>query len=90
MQERFAAGEFDEREALGGISIVKRAGQFADSGEDFRDSHFFALGEGVRGVAIRAAEIAGGQARENARQTGERAFPLHAQINFVNGDCFRH
>jgi hypothetical protein len=58
--------------------------------QNFRQRLFFAFGEGVSRVAIRAAQIAGGEPDENARQTGEGAFALQAQIDFVDDEGASH
>ena len=58
--------------------------------QDFRERSFFTFGEGIRGVAIRAAQIAGGEPDENARQPGKGAFALQAQINFVDDERVGH
>ena len=70
--------------------LCKRRGQFAHFCQDFLQRHFFAFGEGVGGVAIGAAQIAGGEPDENARQAGEGAFALQAQIDFVDDQRVGH
>ena len=57
---------------------------------DFRQSHFPAFFEGISGVAIRAAQVAGGEPDENARQTCECAFALQTQVDFVDDQCVGH
>ena len=47
---------------------------------------FLSFREGIGGVAIGAAQIAGGKTDENARQPGEGAFALQAQIDFVDDE----
>ena len=59
-------------------------------GQNFRERFLFAFGEGVGGVAIGAAQIAGGEPDENARQPGEGAFALQAQIDFVDDERVGH
>ncbi len=46
--------------------------------------------KGVGRVAIGAAEIAGGEADENAGETGKGAFSLNAQIDFVYDEVAGH
>lgn len=58
--------------------------------EDIGDGLFCPFGEGVGGVAVGAAEVAGGQPHKDAGQTGESAFALEAQVNFVDYQCFGH
>ena len=58
--------------------------------QNFRQRHFFAFGEGVGGVAIGAAQVAGGEPDENARQPGKGAFALQAQIDFVDDQRVGH
>ena len=48
------------------------------------------MGEGVGGVAIRAAQIASCEPDENARQAGEGAFALQAQIDFIDDERVGH
>jgi len=67
LQHRLAAGELDE--AAGGEGFDLR--------EDFVGSEGFAAGEGVLGVAPGAAEIAAGEADEDAGDSGEGTFALH-------------
>ncbi len=45
---------------------------------DIVECSFRALRKGVSRVAVGAAEVAGGEADEDARQPGERAFALQA------------
>jgi hypothetical protein len=65
-------------------------GQSAHFGEDVVERLLAALGEGIRSVAIRAAEIAGGEPDKNALQPGEGAFALEAQVDFVDDQRVRH
>ena len=51
---------------------------------------FFAFGEGVGGVAVGAAQVAGGEADEYARQPGKGAFTLEAQVDFVYDERVGH
>jgi len=96
LKERFTASKFDERKPIYRLSRSLRDGrlgsvrsrQTIDFTEDFRHFHFPALGESIRSVAIRAAQIAGGQPDENARQTSKGAFPLQAQIDFIDYQRF--
>ena len=67
---------------------MKGRGQFGDAGGDFGQGHLAALGEGVGRVAIRAAQIARRQPDKNAGQPRKSAFPLQAQINFVDGQHY--
>ena len=60
------------------------------SRQDFLQRHLFAFGEGVGGVAVGAAQVAGGEPDENARQPGEGAFALQAQIDFVDDQRVGH
>ena len=53
-----------------------------DFGEDLGVRHFMAAGEGVLGVAPGAAEIASGEADEDAGESGERAFTLQRFVDF--------
>ena len=64
--------------------------QFFYFGQNIGERFLFSFRERVGGVAIRAAEVAGGEADENARQPGEGAFPLQAQIDFVDDERFGH
>ena len=72
------------------FEIAKRCGQFSDFGQDVRKRPFLAFGEGIGGVAVGATEVAGGEADEDARQAGEGAFALQAQIDFVDDEGTGH
>ena len=50
----------------------------------------FSLGEGVGGVAVGTAQVAGGKPEEHARQAGKSAFALQAQIDFVDNEGVGH
>ena len=70
--------------------MLKWRGEFMHTGGDLGQGHFAALGEGVGGVAIGAAQIAGREPDKNAGQPGKSAFPLQAQIDFVDGQATGH
>lgn len=57
---------------------------------NFRECLFLSLGERIRSIAIRTTQVAGGEANENARQTGEGAFALQTQVNFVDDKRIGH
>ena len=90
LQERLAAGQFDQRQAEGRGMGSERPGQSVDPGQDFRQGYFPALGEGVGGVAIGAAQIAGSQAHEDTGPAGPGAFALQAEINLVDDQSPGH
>ena len=73
LQHGLAAGDFDQAAA---------GRQALDLGEDLVLRHFAAAGEGVLGVAPGAAEIASGEAHEDAGQSGEGTFPLQRFVDF--------
>jgi hypothetical protein len=58
--------------------VVKGAGEAVDFGQDFVEGEFVTFGECVGSVTVRATEVAGGKADENAREPGEGAFALEA------------
>ena len=58
--------------------------------QNFRERFLFTFSEGVGGVAIRTAQVARGEAHENARQPGEGAFTLQAQVNLIDNQRFGH
>ena len=68
----------------------ERRRQFFYFRQNVGERFLFSFRERVGGVAIRAAKVAGGEADENARQPGEGAFPLQAQIDFVDDERFGH
>lgn len=94
LKEGFAAGQLDQRKGRGARvegwhAIVegrfgKRLGEAGDFGVNFFQGLFFAFSKGVGGIAIGAAEIAGGQADKNAGEAGEGAFALQAQVDFID------
>jgi hypothetical protein len=94
LQERFAAGEFDEREAevsgRCGTLGAKGGGEAVDFGQDIREGEFAAFGECVGGVAVGATEVASGKADENAGEAGEGAFALEAQVDLVDNERVGH
>ena len=92
LEQRLAAGQFDERKfgTRGTRPSGEWFGQLADFFQNFRERLFFALGEGVGGVAVGAAQVAGGEPDEDARQAGEGAFALEAQIDFVDDEGAGH
>ena len=79
LQQRFAAGQFDEL-----ASVVR------DGTEDFIGGHLAAAALGVRGVVPVAAEIAAGQAHHNARPAGACAFALDGEEYLADVECIGH
>ena len=73
LQQWLTAGDFDERTAVP-----------FDPGHHVVDRHLPALVEGIRSVAPRAPQVAGGQADEDARLAGPRRFALDRMENLVN------
>jgi hypothetical protein len=71
---------------MGGESL----GHLAYPREDFRQGHLPAFGEGVGGVAIGTAQIAGSQAHEDTGQTRPGALALHAQVNLIDDQRLGH
>ena len=91
LQERFAAGQFDQRQADAGGDVRQTARPIRSLAPEFPASDiFFPFGKGVGGVAVGTAQIAGRQTDENTGQTGPGAFALHAQINFIDDQRVRH
>jgi hypothetical protein len=70
LEHGFAAGELDKGAGLEGF----------DLGDDFVGGEGLAASEGVLGIAPRAAEIAAGEANEDAGDSGEGAFALDAFV----------
>jgi hypothetical protein len=70
--------------------MPERASQSEDFGSDVPQEHAFAFGEGVSGVTIRAAQVAGRQSHENAGQAREGALTLQAQVNLIDLKQIRH
>jgi len=70
--------------------VGKTCGQFFHGGQNVGERFLFAFGESVSRIAIRAAEIARGEADKNARQPGKSAFTLQAQIDFVDDERVGH
>src|SRR5438552_228654 len=104
LEQRFASGQFHQRQRVAadvsrlwwsaewGVRSAesKRRRQAMDFTADFVERNLFTLSERVSRIAIRAAEIAGGEAHEYAWQPGESAFTLDAHINFVDDQRVRH
>ncbi len=86
LEEGFAAGEFDEGQAVvldaGLVPVV--GGEAFDFGEDIGGRESASAAEGIGGVAVRAAQVAGGEAHEDAGEAGEGAFALQAGVDFVD------
>jgi hypothetical protein len=61
-----------------------------DFGENVLQRSLLAFGESVSGVAVGAAEVAGGEPDENAGQPGKGAFTLQAQIYFIDDQRLGH
>ena len=70
--------------------VMERLGETIDFGADVFERLFFAFGEGIGGIAIGAAQVAGGETDEDARQAGKSAFALQAQIDLVDDECVGH
>src|SRR5438132_9494543 len=64
--------------------------EFVNFNENIPERPFFTLVERVSRVAIRTTQIARGQPHKNAGQSGEGAFALDAQINFVDDERVAH
>ena len=80
LQERFAAGDLDER-----------ALERFDRIDDFRQRLLFPFVKGVFRVAIGAAQIAKSQPDKNARPARPGALALNREIDLVNREIrFRH
>src|SRR5579875_217285 len=77
LQQRFAAGDFHKRDA-----IFAFTGQPANLREHFVQRVFCPAVKSVFGVAPDAAEVASGEAHENARHAGTGAFALDGFENF--------
>ena len=93
LKQRFAAGQFDEGQfqiADFKLRIGKKRGESPHFGKNFFHRLLFTLRERIRRVAIRAAEIARRQPHEHARQPGESAFALQAEIDFVDDQRVGH
>lgn len=84
LKQRFSAGELDKRK------FWIRLRQFFNFGQNFIERFLFAFGEGVGGIAERTAQVAAGEADENARQPGKGAFTLQAQVDFVDDERCGH
>ena len=78
LEQRLAAGDLDE-------SVAEREGP----GDDLVERQGLALVEGVRRVAIAAAQVAGGQPDEDAGEPGERALALQAAVDLVDRPACR-
>ena len=73
LQQRLAAGHFD------GLAAAR-----LDVGHDLVHAHLAALVEGVGRVAPAAAQVAGGQAHEDARPAGIGRLALDRMEDLVN------
>ena len=73
LEQRLAAGELDQVVA-----------QLQGSLDDLVEAQDCPSSEGVRRVAVDAAQVAGGQPDEDARQPGERALALEAAVDLVD------
>ena len=72
MQHGLAAGELDERAWGEGLDLLL----------DFVEGERLAAGKGVFGVAPGAAEVAAGEADEDARDASEGGFALNGFVEF--------
>ena len=90
LEEGFAAGQFHGRQFLGGRGGGIGGRQGGDAVGDLRELHAVTLFEGVGGIAVGTAQIAGSETNENAGQAGEGAFALQAQVNFIDHQRVRH
>ena len=76
LQERFAAGDLDQR-------TVK----FFDSIGNFAQRHLLAFVKRVFGVAIIAAQIAESEPDKDTAFSGPGALALDRLVNLVDGQC---
>ena len=90
LQQRFAASEFHQRHFVVIDSLIKRRRLPADFMENVSQRLLLPLRESISRVAIRTAQIARRQPYKNAWQPRKGAFPLQAQINFINNQRVRH
>ena len=90
LEQRFAAGEFNERQSLRSFDGGEWDREFAHFGERIGERHLDSLGESVGGIAVGAAQIAGREPHEDARQPGESALALQTQIDFVDNQRLGH
>ena len=95
LEERLAPGDLDERQFANRILNVKGAGNWLkafreqlDLSNDRGQRLFSALGKSISRITIRTAQVAGSQPDEDARQAGEGAFTLQAQVDFVDDQIF--
>src|ERR1700694_1016730 len=72
LQQRLAAGDFDEA-----------AAEALDLGDDFADLHLAPFVKGVLGIAPRAPQIASGEPDEHAGASGPGRFALDAVEDLV-------
>ena len=73
LQQRLAAGDLDQVVA-----------QFQCPRDDLVQGENVALAEGMRRVAVDAAQVASRQPDEHARKTRERALSLQAAVDLVD------
>ena len=66
------------------------AGEALDFGYDFGERTLASLGKGIRSIAIGAAQIARREPHKDARQPGEGAFALQAQVDFIDDQRVGH
>jgi hypothetical protein len=88
LEQRLTAGEFDEREP--GIANLKRLSKPAHFRQRTGQQLFAPLGERIRRIAVGTAEVARGEPDKHARQPGKGAFPLQAQVDFVDDQRVGH
>jgi hypothetical protein len=69
---------------------LERNGEFVHAFKNRLERLAFTFGKGVGGVAIRAAEIAGGEPDKDARQTGKSALTLDTDVDFVDSQGHAH
>src|SRR5436189_205306 len=62
-------------------AAAQRGRQAVDLGQDLVERHLASAVEGVRRIAIAAAQVAAGRADEGAGATGESGLPLDAGID---------
>lgn len=81
LKQGLATSKFNQRSLL---LLNVRRGQAINFGLNFGECAFFPFGEGISSIAVRTAQITGGQADKDAWQAGKSAFALQAQVNLVD------
>ena len=90
LEEGFAAGEFDEGQSLTCGVALEWPGELENALENRAEFKTLAFGERIRGIAVRATEVASGEADKNTGPPGPGTFALDTEVDFIDDQAFGH